>query len=307
VTPDFRDTGFPRSHRRPALSPWPPPAETPPTSTLPTAGSEAGGGGGATSPAAATTTSTALSTSSGTVSTNGAGVQAQGEPASQESNLTPAVEGAKAFFGSIWGNTGGALFSKFVSNGEKVGAAYGAVMYSNTGIDLASAPKQREQLANQLADPNAQTAATETKVGQYQAANAQITGNFVDARAEDINTVGDGIVAGVELAADTYLIHRRRHRHQTRGRGGPRGGSGDRGRGCGGSGTRGDCCSKQHGSGIPSRRHAQRADRHRRRWYCRCRRRRPDVVPQLRRQGQGRSIPGKAPATRNARCHRQVV
>ena len=122
------------------------------------------------------------------------------------SHLFPNWEGFKAAVASIWGNTGGALYNGFVSNGEKVGAGYGTTVYNSTGADLGLARNQREQLANQLADPNAQTAATEMTVGQNQAANARITGNFVAARTEDVKAVTEGLVAGAEIAVDTYMI-----------------------------------------------------------------------------------------------------
>jgi hypothetical protein len=55
-------------------------------------------------------------------------------------------------------------------------------------------------------DPNRQTAADETTVAQYRAADAQITGNFLRERAQDAKAVSEALVAGVELAVDTYMI-----------------------------------------------------------------------------------------------------
>ncbi len=194
--------------------------------TIPTlAGSEASGGEGGDAIIAGSSGST-TGDNAGASSASGSGVstssassgndsQGLGDAApmddgssGQGSNLTPWAEGIKAFGASIWENTGGALYNRFVSNGEKVGAGYGAAANagSNSSIGIGLGPIQREQLANQIADPSAQTAATETTVGQYQAANARSLGNFVQARVEESQAVGEGVVAGVEMGVDVYTI-----------------------------------------------------------------------------------------------------
>jgi hypothetical protein len=120
--------------------------------------------------------------------------------------LTPWVEGAKAFGATLWASTGGALYNRYAANGEEVGAAYGAVASNNLNADLALAPRLREEAVNQLVDPNAQTAATETKVAEYQAANALATGNFIREGAADAEAVYDGVVAAKEIADDSAQI-----------------------------------------------------------------------------------------------------
>ena len=164
-------------------------------------------------PAATASTSSADSASSSaskTATEDGSGTAQPDDVvlggAGSGTHLYPVWEGFKAGVANLWGNTGGALYNSFVNHGEKLGAGYGAAAYNTTGTDLAVSRLQREQAAYQLVDPNAQTAATETTVPQYQAANAQTTRNFVSARAEDAKAVEEGVVAGAGLALDTAMV-----------------------------------------------------------------------------------------------------
>jgi hypothetical protein len=170
-----------------------------------TANSSAAGTASGSAPSGTAETTTTVVAASQPQQANGE-LQAEGEGSAQGSHLSPTWEGVKAFGASIWGNTGGALYKSYVTRGQKLGAGYGAVASNTTPVDLSLVAKQRAYLTQQLMDPNRQTAADETTVAQYRAADAQITGNFLRERAQDAKAVSEGLVAGVELAVDTYMI-----------------------------------------------------------------------------------------------------
>jgi hypothetical protein len=170
-----------------------------------TTSSDAAGTESGSSPTGTAETTTTVVAASQPQQANGE-LQAEGEGSAQGSHLSPTWEGVKAFGASIWGNTGGALYKSYVTRGQKLGAGYGAVASNTTPADLSLVAKQRAYLTQQLMDPNRQTAADETTVAQYRAADAQITGNFLRERAQDAKAVSEALVAGVELAVDTYMI-----------------------------------------------------------------------------------------------------
>ena len=76
---------------------------------------------------------------------------------------------------------------------------------SNSSIGIGLGPIQREHRQSDRRSER-QTAATETTVGQYQAANARSLGNFVQARVEESQAVGESVVAGVQILGDSYAI-----------------------------------------------------------------------------------------------------
>ncbi len=108
----------------------------------------------------------------------------------------------------LWAYTGGALYNRFVANGAKLGAGVGAAQNfgSNMSIDMDQFRVQRKQLQDQIADPSAQTAATETKVDQHQETNARNFQNFGQARVTDAAAVLEGGNAAAAIGVDSYAI-----------------------------------------------------------------------------------------------------
>ncbi len=108
----------------------------------------------------------------------------------------------------LWAYTGGALYNRFVANGAKVGAGVGAAQNfgSNMSIDMDQFRVQRKQLQDQIADPSAQTAATETKVDQHQETNARNFQNFGQARVTDAAALLEGGNAAAVIGVDSYAI-----------------------------------------------------------------------------------------------------
>ena len=98
----------------------------------------------------------------------------------------------------------GAIQHEFESNGKKIGAAYGSIVYNNSKIDKQLAQIQQSRLDNRLSSPS--DAASELTVAQYQAAKAQVTQTEIRQTASDLKTYTDGAVATAKITVDTAMI-----------------------------------------------------------------------------------------------------
>ena len=127
------------------------------------------------------------------------------EPAAGGHETAAPVPWCQRAYNYIYDRTFGqwdAFRQKYADNGAKVGAAYGVVANNTIGVDVELAEIPLDKLAVDLTDPNSDVFNT----GEFRRRQTAGVSGVAKGIERDDPVLARGIVAGVELGADTYLV-----------------------------------------------------------------------------------------------------